>query len=154
MRPQSVKSTSVLSPMNEGSAPSLGLPCPTDRTFFYSSDFSTFSRSFGWRRPFTPPAEALLQLLPRPAYEQLGRLRWMHYTEVSRAPKFGLPCSHGLIGMQIDVQLRTRHRDAVFPEEPPKLKQNLALDIMDAVVGVSDPEPELKLDRALPERHD
>ena len=49
--------------------------------------------------------------------------------------------------MQENVLLRTRHRNAVFPEEPPKLEQNFALDVMDAIVRVSDPEPELKLDR-------
>ena len=58
------------------------------------------------------------------------------------------------IGAHIKVPLGVGNANALLLKQSPDLVQDLALDVVDAVVGVLDPEPQLEFDRTLAKGHD
>src|SRR5205085_138248 len=58
------------------------------------------------------------------------------------------------IGAYIKIPLGVGNANALLLKQPPDLVKDLALDVVDAILGVPDPEPQLELDRALAEGHD
>src|SRR6201997_2588351 len=58
------------------------------------------------------------------------------------------------IGAYIKIPLGIRNANALLLKQPPDLVEDLALHVMDAILGVLDPESQLELDRGLAKGHD
>src|SRR5580704_14660378 len=57
------------------------------------------------------------------------------------------------IGAYIKIPLRVWNANALLLKQSPDLVKDLALDVVDAIMGVLDPEPQLEFDRTLAEGH-
>src|SRR5580693_9819484 len=58
------------------------------------------------------------------------------------------------IGAYVEIALGVRDANALLLKQSPDLVKDLALDVMDAILGVRDPEPQLEFYRGLAEGHD
>src|SRR5271166_2316422 len=70
------------------------------------------------------------------------------------SPITSLSKSGRRIGADIKIPLGIRNLNALLLKQPPDLVKDLALDVVDAILGVLDPEAQLELDRTLTEGHD
>src|ERR1700730_15370657 len=68
---------------------------------------------------------------------------------ITRLGKSGLR-----IGAYVEIALGVRDANALLLKQSPDLVKDLALDVMDAILGVRDPEPQLEFYRGLAEGHD
>src|SRR5690349_21410522 len=64
------------------------------------------------------------------------------------------PRSGSQIGAHVQIALGIGNLNALLPKQAPDLIENLALDVVDAVLRVFYPEPQLELDRGLAEGDD
>src|SRR6516162_2005171 len=58
------------------------------------------------------------------------------------------------IGAYIKIPFGVRNANSLLLEQSPDLEKDLALDVVDAILGVLDPEPQLELYRRLAKGHD
>ena len=70
------------------------------------------------------------------------------------SPIHSLGESGRLIGAYIKIALGIRNANAFLLKQSPNLVKHLALDVVDAILRVLDPEPQLELYRRLAKGHD
>ena len=84
--------------------------------------------------------------MARPAHHRVGpdgtsRSAMLPITNLSKGGR--------RIGAYIEIPLGIRNANALLLKQSPDLVKDLALHVVDAVLGVLDPEPQLEFDRGL-----
>jgi hypothetical protein len=70
------------------------------------------------------------------------------------SPITSLSKSGRRIGANIKIPLGVRNANALVLKQSPDLVRDLALHVVDAILGVLDPEPQLEFDRTLAKGHE
>src|ERR1700741_2120882 len=91
--------------------------------------------------------------MARPAHHGVGK-RPDGASRSAILPITNLSKSGRRIGAYIKIPLGIRNANALLLKQPPDLVEDLALHVMDAILGVLDPESQLELDRGLAKGHD